>query len=183
MDILNIRLSKWIEDNNLLVDEHNGFRRNKPCIEHIYSLYSVVNKRKLDRQSTFACEITIIVNNAVKSLYNNVKCAVKVNDVIIPFLDVTFGVKQGCRLSPTLFAIYINAEEIKALNCVIEIGDEQLALLLYADDIALLAPTEQSLQLMLNTLHECCIKWRLLINREKNKNYTFQTCSCPKSSI
>ena len=24
-------------------------------MEHIYSLYSVVNKRKLDRQSTFAC--------------------------------------------------------------------------------------------------------------------------------
>ena len=24
-------------------------------MEHIYSLYSVVNKRKVDRQSTFAC--------------------------------------------------------------------------------------------------------------------------------
>ena len=93
--------------------------------------------------------------HAVKSLYNNVKCAVKVNDVITPFLDVTLGVKKGCKLPLTLFAIYINdlAEEIKALNCGIEIGDEQLALFLYADDIVLLAPTEQSLQLMLNTLH------------------------------
>ena len=94
--------------------------------------------------------------HAVKSLYNNVKCAAKVNDVITPFLDVTLGVNQGCRLSPTPFAIYIDdlAEEITALNCGIEIGDEQLAILLYADDIVLLTPTEQSLQLMLNTLHE-----------------------------
>ena len=39
--------------------------------------------------------------HAVKSLYNNVKCAVKVNDV-----------------TPTLFAIYINdlAEVTKALK-------------------------------------------------------------------
>ena len=109
--------------------------------------------------------------HAVKSLYNNVKCAIKVNDVIIPFLDVTLGVKQGCRLSPTLFAICINdlAEESEALNCGIEIGSEQLALLLYTDAIVLLAPSEQSLQVMLNTLHEWCIKWRLLINQEKTK--------------
>ena len=201
-DILNIRLSKWIEDNNHLVDEQNGFRHNRSCMEHIYSLYSVVNKRKLDRQFTYACFVDAkkafdTVNrdclwykllmmgiggkmfHAVKSLYNNVKCAVNVNDVITPFLDVTLGVKQGCRLSPTHFAIYINdlAEEIKALNCGIEIGDEQLALLLYADDIGLLAPTEQSLQLMLNTLHEWCIKWRLLINQEKTKIIHFRPVS------
>ena len=146
-DILNIRLSKWREDNDYLVDEQNGFRRNRSCMEHIYSLYSVINKRNLGRQSSFACFVDAkkafdTVNrdclwyklltmgisgkmfHAVKSLYNNVKCAVKVNDVITPFLDVSLGVKQACRLSPTLFAIYINdlAEEIKALNCGIEIG-------------------------------------------------------------
>ena len=47
--------------------------------------------------------------HAVKSLYSNEKkCVVKVNDIITPFHDVTLGVKQECRLSPTLFAIYIN---------------------------------------------------------------------------
>ena len=82
--------------------------------------------------------------HAVKSLYDNVKCAVKVNDVITPFLNVIRGVKQCSKLSPTLFAIYINdlAEEINSLNCGLEIGDDQLALLLYADDIVLLASTE-----------------------------------------
>ena len=48
------------------------------------------------------------VFHAVKSLYSNVKCAVKVSDIITPFLDVTLWVKKGCRLSSTLFAIYIN---------------------------------------------------------------------------
>ena len=58
-----------------------------------------------------------------------------------------------------------------------EIGDDQLALLLYADDIVLLAPTEESLQLMLNKLNEWCAKWRLLINQEKTKIVHFRPVS------
>ena len=46
------------------------------------------------------------IYHTVESLYNNVRCAVKVSDVITPFLNVNLGVKQGCRLSPTLFALY-----------------------------------------------------------------------------
>ena len=50
-DILNIRLSNWIEENGFLVEEQNGFRRNRSCMEHIYTLYSVINKRKLSKLS------------------------------------------------------------------------------------------------------------------------------------
>ena len=42
-DILNIRLSKWIEANDILTDEQNGFRSNRSCMEHIYTLYTVIN--------------------------------------------------------------------------------------------------------------------------------------------
>ncbi|MEW8545344.1 MAG: reverse transcriptase family protein, partial [Candidatus Thiodiazotropha sp.] len=54
-DILNLRFSEWIDQNNIVVDEQNGFRRNRSCLEHIYSLYSVINKRKQQRQSTYVC--------------------------------------------------------------------------------------------------------------------------------
>ena len=114
--------------------------------------------------------------HAIESLYDNVRCAVKVNDFITPYLDVKLGVKQGCRLSPTLFALYINdlAEEIKTLNCGVELGNEQLALLLYADDVVLIAPTEESLQHMLDKLYEWCSKWRLTINKDKTKIIHFR---------
>ena len=52
-DILNQRLTKWLETNKLLVDEQNGFRKNRSCGEHIYSLYTIINNRKLSRQSIF----------------------------------------------------------------------------------------------------------------------------------
>ena len=51
----------------------------------------------------------------------------------------------------------------------IDIDDRQLSLLLYADDIALIAPDAQSLKLMLNKLNEWCSKWRLSINSDKTK--------------
>ena len=35
MSILNSRLCKWLEDNDILVDEQNGFRRNRNCQDHL----------------------------------------------------------------------------------------------------------------------------------------------------
>ena len=95
--------------------------------------------------------------NSKMSLYDSVKCAVKANDVIIPFLDVTLVVKHGCRLSLTSFALYINdlAEEIKVLNCKTEMGDERLTLI-YADDFVLIGPSDESLKSMQIISHEWC---------------------------
>ncbi|XP_063415945.1 uncharacterized protein LOC134697591 [Mytilus trossulus] len=56
-DILNTRLSSWLEENNILADEQNGFRKDRGCIEHLYSLTSIITNRKIERLSTFACFI------------------------------------------------------------------------------------------------------------------------------
>ena len=57
-DILNQRLMKWLDENRLLVEQQNSFRKKRNCIEHIiYSLYTIINNRKLSRHSTFACFI------------------------------------------------------------------------------------------------------------------------------
>ena len=36
-DILNQRLTKWLEENKLLVEEQNGFRKKRNCVE--YNIY------------------------------------------------------------------------------------------------------------------------------------------------
>ena len=53
--ILNARLCKWLEVNDKLADEQNGFRRKRSCQDHLYALYSLVNNRKLARKSTYGC--------------------------------------------------------------------------------------------------------------------------------
>jgi hypothetical protein len=107
----------------------------------------------------------------LQSLYDNVKCAVKVNDCLTPWLKVDTGVKQGCLLYPSLFAIYINdlTERINRLGCGTQIYDIQLTILLNANDIAVIAPDESKLQLMLNEVAAWCQDWKLQINRTKTK--------------
>ena len=56
-DILNQRLTKWLEENKLLVEEQNGYRKKQNCVEHIYTLYTIINSRKLSKQSTYVCFI------------------------------------------------------------------------------------------------------------------------------
>ena len=86
-------------------------------------------------------------------------------------------------LSATLFSLYINdlASEIKQTNLGVDVDELQLSILLYAD-IALIAPDADSLQLMLDKLHDWCSRWRLTINFDKTKIVHFrplnvQTCN------
>lgn len=87
------------------------------------------------------------------------------------WFETTSGVKQGDNLSPTLFSLFINdlAQEITNLQCGVKFDDDMLSILLYADDIVLLAKTEHDLQNMLNCLFNWCHKWRLVVNESKSK--------------
>ena len=55
--VLNSRLNDWAEQNGAVVEEQNGFRTNRSCIDHIYSLVSIVDTRMRIKQSTFAAFI------------------------------------------------------------------------------------------------------------------------------
>lgn len=93
---------------------------------------------------------------AVQGLYKDIKCAVKVNESETDWFDVTTGLRQGCLLSPLLFNLYINdlVFSIKSSCNSIPIGGENVSLLMYADDLVLLARNENDLKKMLLKLHE-----------------------------
>ena len=206
--VLNFRLCKQLEDNDILCEEQNGFRPKRSCEEHIYSLTSVITNRKISKQSTFVSFIDMRKAfdsvsrsllwyklrragiqgkflSAIQSLYENVKCTVRVNDRYTPWFDVDCGVKQGCLLSPAMFAIYINdlAERINNLQCGIRIGDDLLSILLYADDIALIAPDEDSLQKMLDVVSDWCSQWKLDVNPSKSNVVHFRNPSIDRSNF
>jgi len=114
--------------------------------------------------------------STIQSLYSDLRCTVCVNNDLTPWFDVEAGVKQGCILSPTLFSVYINdlTERINSLNCGRNIDDIRL------DDIALIAPDENSLQRMLNIVSDWCLTWQLSINSSKTKVVHFRPQSCSK---
>ena len=113
----------------------------------------------VDRDLLFYC---LLQNNidgkiykSIKALYTNTLACVRVNDRFSGWFLTNSGVRQGESLSPTLFALFINdlAKEIKQQEVGVNIGGKIILILLYADDIVLLAENEDELQKLLECTH------------------------------
>ena len=75
-----------------------------------------------------------------------------------------------------LFAIFINdlIEEMNLLKKGVDINGENVAALLYADDLVIMSESEKDLQDMLHMVNKWCIKWSMQINPEKSKALHFR---------
>ena len=197
--ILNRRISNYCEDHDLFADEQNGFRRGRSCADHIFTLTSLIRNRLSDNLHTYSCFIDMQkafdwidhdllfykllqcnikgkMYNAIKSLYSHPVACVRINNMSSDWFETTSGVKQGDSLSPTLFGIYINdlVNELNQHNLGINIGSMNISILLFADDIVLVADSEYKLQEMLNVVNQWCSKYRLSVNRDKTKIMHFR---------
>ncbi len=197
--ILNKRLSEFAECQGLFVEEQNGFRRERSCEEHVFSLSSIIENNlneskhsfaafvdmekafdKVNRQLLFHKLLTLGIDgnfyHSVKSLYKNNEYSVKLNDYFTDWFNVDMGVRQGDCLSSTLFALFINdlALEIKQMENGIMINGQNICILIFADDIVLLSNSEKQLQDMLNCLDKWCFKSRVNVNGAKTKIVDFR---------
>lgn len=104
------------------------------------------------------------------------------------------GVRQGDNLSHTLFALFSNdlAIQIKSLRKGIQVqhGNDtdhkhvtDISLLLYADDIALIAGTESDMQAILDLVTEWWNNWNLQININKSKVMHFRKHKMKQSLV
>ena len=77
----------------------------------------------------------------LQAIYERVESCVRVNGQASDWFSIDTGVRQGCVLSPLLYALFINGlvHELNALGLGLEIGGTLVCALLYADDIVLLA--------------------------------------------
>ena len=102
----------------------------------------------------------------IKALYQKVSSTVKINNQLSDWFDVNCGVKQGCVLSPTLFSMFIN-DPVRGTGRGLRIKDTNIDILMYADDVVILAETEGDLQVILNRVNSWCESWGISINVKK----------------
>ena len=197
--ILNNRMLMYLDSNTLLNEEQNGFRKGRSCSEHIFTLHSIVQGRLEQKKKTWATFVDFSkafdgvsrsfllykllqvgvdgkFYKAVKSIYRHTVASINLNGELSKEFETFFGVRQGDSMSPTLFAIFINdlATELKLSNLGVRIGDQPVPILMYADDIILLADDQETLQSMLDILYAWCQKWAMTVNFEKTKFIEFR---------
>ena len=155
---------------SIIAEEQAGFRSGRNTIEQIFSLRILCErylqhqqdlyhvfidfKKAFDRvwhKALWSTMRLCIINNliqVIENLYNKATSAVYLNGDIGDWFRTTVGVRQGCRLSPTLFNIFLERIMTDALEDhqgTVSIGGRTITNLRFADDIDGLAGKDEEL--------------------------------------
>lgn len=206
--VLNSRLITFLETHNIYADEQNGFRPGRSCTDHLYVLNTVIRHKFAKKESVFACFIDAekafdkidrdllfykLLNigvdgkmyNSIKNIYSQSFNSVSLNGLLTNWFTSDCGVKQGDTLSPTLFGIFVNdlISDVKQLDKGIQLGNEKVSILVYADDIVILANTEEDLQCMMNKIADWGKKWRVKFSGSKSNVVHFRKAGKERTSF
>ena len=128
--LLNSRLSEVVEAHNLLGEVQNGFRKSRCMADNSFILDSILMKAKHMKKRVHLCYVDISkaydsVNRSLlwsklsslgfggdflgclKALYTGDSVDSVINGISTSPVYLGRGLRQGCSLSPLLFALYI----------------------------------------------------------------------------
>lgn len=137
--ILNKRLYKYLDENNLLSETQSGFRKEYSTIDNIFALYALQEYCKSKKMKLYSCFIDFTkafdnvwriglwqklmkhgikgkVLNVIKNMYAEIKSCILLNGDTSGYFKCEKGVRQGENLSPLLFSLYLNDLETFLLN-------------------------------------------------------------------
>jgi hypothetical protein len=197
--VINSRLSKWAESNNMYTKGQFGFRQSHNTVDAIFVLNTLINKviqsNKLfvafvdftkafdliDRSMLWKKLYNIGVSSKmltlVKSMYGSVKANVKYQNMSSDYFFCHSGVKQGDNLSPFLFCMYINDLEQYMVSkgaSGLPLYMLNIFLILYADDTSIISTSSEGLQNGLNMLYNYCQEFSLKVNVDKTNVVIFR---------
>ena len=114
--------------------------------------------------------------SVIRDMYSSEESCIMVGAACTDWFRLHSGVQQGCPLSPTLFNVFIDglARELKRVGVGLPADQRDLlCVLLFADDILLLANSAQGLDQLLGVVQDYCRRWRLELSQTKTKKLVF----------
>ena len=192
--VLNDRLSQVTEEHKLLGEIQNGFRRNRCGADNTFILDTILWKSRAKGKPVHMSFIDITkaydsVNREIlwkklsslgitgefletlKSLYSDDSVDCLVNGLTTRPIFLRRGLRQGCSLSPLLFALYIMdvGNDINLSQLGFMIGNICVSGLLFADDLVIVARSAVGLKSLLSIVKGGFDKLRLSISVEKSQ--------------
>ena len=198
--ILNSRIVNWAESNGLHAPCQAGFRSRLSTEHQLFALRHFIDMSKSQKQPLFADFVDLKkaygsvqhpllwaslqrkgihgkMLAGIQSLYDGGDMSMKISGSPGASGTARIGVRQGCPLSPTLFGIFFDSldAQLQAESAAagVECRGARVPGLLYADDVALLSPSAQGLQLLLDTMQSFCVTNGLTISIPKTEVVVF----------
>jgi len=199
--LMSNRLSSWCKDNAVISDYQAAYKKGTGCQDHVFVLNSAIQYHlRGKRNKTFALFVDLSkafdsINHdklwdklvsvglsskfvsIIKSMYSYAKAKIRTKFGESCNFPIEIGVLQGETLSPKLFTIFME-EIVKIMHesdiPALKIASADLHILLYADDIVLLASNAIYLQDKINLLSSFFKRNNLLVNLNKTKVVIFR---------
>ncbi|MFN7883799.1 MAG: RNA-directed DNA polymerase, partial [bacterium] len=191
------RMDSWAETHERRAKGQAGFRRDRSTVDNIFVLQHAIERARSCKKVVYCAFVNFqkaydSVNRdllwhalqglgvhgaflrSLQCMYANVGMRVKLEGRLGRIFAAPLGVRQGDPLSPLLFGLYIDRfEQFVLQECPllgIELTDTQIvSLLLYADDLVLMAQSPEDLQVLLDVLHRFAVANHLTVNTQKTK--------------
>ena len=200
--VLEARATAWAEHTKCRAKGQAGFRKDFRTTDQIFIIRTLVQQARHAKRKLYCCFVDFKkafdlvprdclwkvlkqrgmagrVLSSLQSMYAKDRSCVLTSKGATEMFECSIGVKQGCPASPLLFSLYL--DELEALLC--NAADETdcphlaqllLAILLFADDIALFSYSEKGLQRQLDILQDFCAARGLQVNVQKTKAMVFE---------
>jgi hypothetical protein len=191
---------KWCVDNKKIPEAQFGFITGRNTLQPLFILRHLVDAakhRKEERQIYAAfidftqaydkvnrsmlwnhlsdMNIPSILQKAIKGLYIEDSYTLVDGEKRSNSITPTRGVRQGCPLSPLLFALFVN----DVTNCLPSLrgakakDNTKVSHIMYADDLTILSNDERDMQLLLDRLGDYARRKELTANVRKSQVMVF----------
>ncbi len=190
-----------------------GFRANSSCSHSSFVLNEIIKISKELKKSLFIIsidaskafdrvnrtrlwlkmfelEIRPVLIISLRNYYNDFYFIVNNANEYSALIKTTYGVKQGGNISPDLYKLYSEslAIEIEKLKIGVKVGNLLVSVLMYADDVILIASTPTDAQALLNVVTKFGTDYQVKFNPNKTnimietarkdwQNYKLKLCN------
>jgi hypothetical protein len=186
--VVEARLREFCESRGLLSEYQFGFRVGRACRDPLFVVTELLERRGgervfagfLDVAKAYDCvwrdgmwarlrEIGVRgkMLRVIMALYAKNEVGVRVGGVVHEWYEEMTGLRQGCVVSPLLFAIYVNdlpKEMEERGGGGVRVGGKWVRCLMFADDVILVAETKEGLQRSFEVAEWFARRWRFSYN-------------------